>query len=64
MQALGKSGGGSLALRFRPAQPEAVAEALKMIRDASAAKETRRQLIEICWARFISPNSWESCETL
>jgi putative heme-binding domain-containing protein len=46
--ALGKSGGGSLALRFRQAQPDAVAEALKTIRDSSATKETRRQLIEIC----------------
>lgn len=46
--ALAKSGGGSLALRFRQAQPDAVAEAVKTIRDATASPEVRRQLIEIC----------------
>jgi len=46
--ALAKSGGGSLALRFRQAQPEAIAEAVRLMRDTSAAKDVRRQLIEIC----------------
>ena len=46
--ALEKSGGGSLALRFRQAQPDAVAEAVKTVRDAAAPPEVRRQLIEIC----------------
>jgi putative heme-binding domain-containing protein len=46
--ALAASGGGSLALRFRQAQPDAVAEAVKTIRDTSASRDTRRQLIEIC----------------
>jgi len=48
VDALARSGGGSLALRFRQAQPEAVAEAVKTIRDSSAPRENRRQLIEIC----------------
>ncbi|MDA1232846.1 MAG: c-type cytochrome, partial [Planctomycetota bacterium] len=46
--ALAKSGGGSLALRFRQAQPDAVAEAVTTIRNAAAAPDVRRQLIEIC----------------
>jgi putative heme-binding domain-containing protein len=46
--ALAESGGGSLALRFRQAQPDAVAEAVKTIRDAAAAPAVRSQLIEIC----------------
>lgn len=46
--ALAKSGGGSLALRFRQAQPDAVEAALKTIRDPKAARDVRRQLIEIC----------------
>jgi len=48
ISALAKSGGGSLALRFRQAQPEAVAEAVKTVRDTAAEPEIRRQLIEIC----------------
>ncbi len=48
ISALAKSGGGSLALRFRQAQPDAVAEAVKTVRDTAAAPEVRRQLIEIC----------------
>ncbi len=46
--ALAKSGGGSLALRLRQAQPDAIAEAIRTIADPKAAKDTRRQLIEIC----------------
>ncbi len=46
--ALARSGGGSLALRLRQAQPDAIAEAVTLIRDASASMESRRQLIEIC----------------
>ncbi len=46
--ALAKSGGGSLALRFRQAQPDAVEEALQTIRDPKATRDVRRQLIEIC----------------
>ena len=46
--ALAKSGGGSLALRFRQAQPDAVAEAIKLILDAKAKPEVRSQFIEIC----------------
>jgi putative heme-binding domain-containing protein len=46
--ALAKSGGGSLALRFRQAQPDAVAEAVKTIQDAKAKPEVRSQFIEIC----------------
>ncbi len=46
--ALAKSGGGSLALRFRQAQPDAVAEAIKTIEDAKAPPDVRSQLIEIC----------------
>lgn len=48
IDALAQTGGGSLALRFRQAQPEAVAEAVKTIQDPSASKDVRRQLIEIC----------------
>ncbi len=48
INALARSGGGSLALRFRQAQPDAVAEAIKTVRDTAAAPEVRRQLIEIC----------------
>jgi len=48
INALAKSGGGSLALRFRQAQPDAVAEAVKTVRDVAAVPEVRRQLIEIC----------------
>lgn len=48
INALAKSGGGSLALRFRQTQPDAVAEAVKTVRDAAAAPDVRRQLIEIC----------------
>jgi len=46
--ALAKSGGGSLALRFRQSQPDAVAEAVKIMGDTAAAPDVRRQLIEIC----------------
>jgi putative heme-binding domain-containing protein len=48
VQALAKSGGGSLALRFRQAQPDAVAEAIKLIQDTQSKPELRSQLIEIC----------------
>ena len=48
VNALAKSGGGSLALRFRQAQPDAVAEAIRTIRDSAGSKDIRRQLIEIC----------------
>lgn len=48
ISALAKSGGGSLALRFRQAQPDAVVEAVKTVRDTAAGLEVRRQLIEIC----------------
>ncbi|MEZ6031842.1 MAG: c-type cytochrome [Planctomycetaceae bacterium] len=48
VQALAKSGGGSLALRFRQGQPDAVSEAVKIIQDAQAEPDVRRQLIEIC----------------
>ena len=48
INALAKSGGGSLALRFRQAQPDAVAEAVTTVRNAAAAPDVRRQLIEIC----------------
>ena len=48
VNALAKSGGGSLALRFRQAKPDAVAEATKLIQDANAKPEVRSQLIEIC----------------
>lgn len=47
-QALADSGGGSLALRFRQAQPEAVAEALRLAADRSTPAATRIALIEIC----------------
>jgi len=47
-EALAASGGGSLALRFRQAQPDAVAEAVRTIRDTKADAAVRRQLIEIC----------------
>ena len=46
--ALAATGGGSLALRFRQAQPEAVAEALRIVADTSAAPAARIPLIEIC----------------
>ena len=46
--ALAETGGGSLALRFRQAQPEAVAEALRIVADTSAAPAARIPLIEIC----------------
>ena len=46
--ALARSGGGSLALRLRQAQPDAIAEAVTLIQDAAASTESRRQLIEIC----------------
>lgn len=45
--ALAGSGGGSLALRFRQAQPDAVKEAVSLIRNSAAAKDVRQQLIEI-----------------
>ena len=48
VNALAKSGGGSLALRFRQTHPDAVAEAIKTIQDEKAKPEIRRQLIEIC----------------
>ncbi len=48
VNALAQSGGGSLALRFRQAQPSAVAEAIRLIQDANAKPEVRSQLIEIC----------------
>ena len=44
---ISKSGGGSLALRFRQGQPDAVTEALKTIRDTAASRDIRRQLIEV-----------------
>lgn len=47
IQALGKSGGGSLALRFRQAQPDAIAEAVSILGDAKAASAQRVSLIEI-----------------
>ncbi|MFN9721012.1 MAG: PVC-type heme-binding CxxCH protein, partial [Planctomycetota bacterium] len=46
--ALARSGGGSLALKLRQAQPDAIAEATRTIADPGAEKSTRRQLIEIC----------------
>lgn len=48
VNALAESGGGSLALRFRQAHPDAVAEAVKTIQDITAKPEIRSQLIEIC----------------
>ena len=48
VSALAKSGGGSLALRFRQAQPDAVAEAIQLMQDVNAKPEVRSQLIEIC----------------
>lgn len=45
--ALSKSGGGSLALRLRQGQTEAVAEVVRTINDPASPKESRRQLIEI-----------------
>ena len=48
VNALAKSGGGSLALRFRQAQPDAVIEAVKVMQDTKAKPEVRSQLIEIC----------------
>lgn len=47
VHALAMSGGGSLALRFRQGQPDAVAEASQVISDLTAAKPLRRQLIEV-----------------
>lgn len=47
-QALAASGGGSLALRFRQAQPEAVTEALRLVADRSTPAANRIALIEIC----------------
>ena len=46
--ALAESGGGSLALRFRQAQPEAVAEALRIAADTAAPAAQRISLLEIC----------------
>lgn len=46
--ALAETGGGSLALRFRQAQPDAVNEALRIVADTSAAPAARIPLIEIC----------------
>ncbi|MFM7055773.1 MAG: PVC-type heme-binding CxxCH protein [Planctomycetota bacterium] len=48
VQALAATGGGSLALRFRQAQPDAVAEALQLAADRSTPVATRISLIEIC----------------
>ncbi|MFM7040054.1 MAG: PVC-type heme-binding CxxCH protein [Planctomycetaceae bacterium] len=48
VEALAASGGGSLALRFRQAQPDAVTEALQLVVDRSTPASTRIPLIEIC----------------
>ncbi|MCA9059089.1 MAG: c-type cytochrome, partial [Planctomycetaceae bacterium] len=45
--AIADSGGGSLALRVRQGQPEAVAEAVQVARDPQADQRTRRQLVEL-----------------
>jgi len=47
IQALGRSGGGSLALRFRQAQPDAIAEVVGILGDTQAASAQRLSLIEI-----------------
>jgi putative heme-binding domain-containing protein len=47
VEALAERGGGSLALRVRQGNPEAVAEALKVVGDARAGKANRLQLIPI-----------------
>ncbi len=47
VSALAESGGGSLALRVRMKNPEAIAQALRMLRDRSLAAEQRAQLAEV-----------------
>jgi len=45
--AIAKSGGGSLALRLRQGQPDAIAKAIESISQTTAKLEDRRQLIEV-----------------
>ena len=45
--AIASSGGGSLALRLRQGQPDAIAKAIESISDTSAKSEDRKQLIEV-----------------
>ena len=47
VDAIAATGGGSVALRLRQGQPEAIAEALSVIEDEKAETDVRRQFVEV-----------------
>jgi putative heme-binding domain-containing protein len=47
VEEIGKSGGGSTALRLRQGNPEAIADALEMVVDPQVEREQRRQFLQV-----------------